>query len=257
MSVYYCGVSTSNKFINKYSIPAFMNTLQKTAAIIGLGALTTIYGCRQTTNTLPSNTIESQYEKKLDKASEILVREKKLCLGKQYNIYVGKEKVATVKGKNWNWWTDKFVLKTVDGKILESESENKKILTYNRSAAFYDGNGNIDGYIAEHTFKDILNLNHLFHVYDAKQTEIGRTEKKFWNVLDKIILYDNKGDTSYIANKKFNWLGKLSRDRYVIKVIPAGNDISKEKMIMLTCIEDAIKDAKKSNHSSSKHSNSE
>jgi uncharacterized protein YxjI len=247
-SVYHSKVITNNKFINKYSILGSMNALQKTIAIASV--LATMYGCRQTTNSLPSDTIHSKYEQKLEHAKEILISEKLFCLGKQYRIYVDNEKVATVKGRNWNWWTDKFVLKTTDGKILESESENKKILTFNRSASFYDGDGNINGYIAEHTGRDLLNWNHLFHIYDAEQREVGVTEKKRLTILDKIVLYDMQGNTDYIAHKKI----KLLRDKYVITVADTASVIPVEKIIMLTCIEDAIKDSKESKSSKSKSS---
>ena len=72
---------------------------------------------------------------------------------------------------------DKFVLKTIDGKILATEQEHKKILSYDRSASIYDGLGKTSGVIAEDYWGDFWDWNHIFHIYNANQVEVGKTEK--------------------------------------------------------------------------------
>ena len=180
-------------------------------------------------------------EQKLHSASEVVIKEQVISWGKAYNVYVDDERVATVNGKNVVWWADNFTLKTIDNKVLASEHEHKRILSYNRAASVYNKNSQPDGFICEQYWEDFFNWNHLFHIFDASQKEIGKTETTTFSVLDKIDVYDAQGNTDYQINENIN----LVTDEYSIRVFDRNSPISIEKVILLACIEDAIKDAAK------------
>jgi uncharacterized protein YxjI len=224
-----------------------MNTLVKLGIISVIVGAAYVAGCgdeRQTSNRTPSNTIQSAAEDKLRNAHEVLVDEVVFCWGKEYEIKVNGETVAKVEGKNVNWWEDRFILKTTDGKILCSETENKRVFEWNRAAEFYDGDNTFTGYISEQVWEDMFKWSHVFHIYDPQQQELGRTEKKYFSWLDRIELFDMQGNMDYLVKGKFT-----INDQYTISIRDKNSVIPLEKVIMLTCIEDAIKDAEASESS--------
>lgn len=182
---------------------------------------------------------QSSYENKLRGASEIVISEKVLTVGKHYDVYVGSEKVADVTGKAIEIWGDVFTLKTVDGKVLASEKECKSFLKLNRSAICYDKNSNVIGYIGEEKISDLLSWSYVFHFYDLNQMEIGKSKKLGKSALNKHKLYDNQGNVDYDVDKKLNILS----DKYVLKRLDFESTISLEFAIFIVCIEDAIADA--------------
>jgi hypothetical protein len=197
----------------------------------------------------------NKYEEKLLTSPTLTIEEKLLSLGKFYHIYPGKntkqKPIATVKGKNWNWLNDVFVLKTVDGKILASEKEVFKFFKFTRAANCFDGNGRNYGYIGEElNWKDALTFGHVFHIYDSNKFQIGRSVRGA--LTGDITIRNNAGNNDYFADKELLHI----RDRFVLYVQNPNSRIPRVHAILLTCIEEALMDAEaaRARESSSKSS---
>jgi len=185
------------------------------------------------------------FEQRLREADEIIIQEHVANIGKDYDIYVKGERVATVSGKNAKLWGDVFTLKTVDGKVLGSEKEHKRILGWNRTAAFYDPNGKLNGFLGEEKVSDMFTLGYIFHFRDENKNKLGKSQKIGKSAINLHYLYDNQGNTDYSIDKKFTVAGSLSAkgDKYVLMVKDRESSIPLEHAIFLTCIEDAIADS--------------
>ena len=124
---------------------------------------------------------KSYYEQKLRNAKVITIKERVLNMGRDYDVFAGDEKVATVSGKDIRLAPgvvgDVFKLKTKDGKLLAYEQEHKKFLKLNRVASCYDSEGNLMGYFGEEKIRDLFSFSYVFHFYDAEKNEIGKSKK--------------------------------------------------------------------------------
>ncbi len=191
---------------------------------------------------------------KLFSARQITVEEAVLNIGKDYNIIVDNERVATVSGKDFKvFGGDRFDLETVDGTLVAFEEEDKRYLfKLNRSATVYDGDGHVLGYLAEERWNDLFKWGYIFHFYDEYKNEIGRSQKiTNSSVFGNHTIKDNLGNIDYQIDKQINWKrGLLGSDKYVIRVNDS-KDVPLESAILLTCIEDAIKDSEESKTSDS------
>lgn len=192
------------------------------------------------------------FEERLNKASEIFIEEANFSWGKHYDIYVNEDEVAEVTGKNIKLWSDEFTLKTLDGKVLATEKENKRIFRWNREAVFYDSKGKINGYIGEERWNDLFKWGYIFHFFDENKNEIGLSQKIGRTAISFHQLYDNKGKVLYDIDKRFN----LIRDAYTLSVKDKDSIIPLDHAILLVCIEDAIKDSEVDKESKSSDSNS-
>ncbi len=185
------------------------------------------------------------YEKALRSASEITVDERSMSVGKHYNILADGKKVATVTGKSTHALTgsfvgDVFTLKSLDGRVLASEKEEKRYLRYDRAATVYDGQGKVTGYIAEEQFEDLFSFGYIFHFYDANDREVGKSQKIGKSSLNHHSIMDRKGKTDYSVDKKFV---VTPGDTYELQVKDRESEVPLEHAILLVCIEDAIGDA--------------
>jgi len=211
-----------------------------------LTALSFLTGCTGGTTqpVKPENNNSTEiinYEQKLRTASTITISEYVISLGKDYDILADGVKVGTVEGKNLKLWGDVFTLKILDGKVLASEKENKRILfQYNREASVHDVNDTIIGYFAEEKFNDWLSWGYIFHFYDADRNEVGKSQKIGKGAWNYHKLFDNQGNTDYTVDKKFVMMGG---DKYEIQVHDFESAIPLEQAILLICVEDAIADA--------------
>ena len=179
---------------------------------------------------------------KLKEASTITIEERVLNLGKDYNIIVGGEKVATVSGKDINViGGDVFTLTTVDGQVLASEKEHARFLSLSRTASCYDKQGTLTGYIGEETLKDFFSLSYVFHFYDANKQELGTSRKLGKSSFNRHKLYDTQGNADYDIDKHFSLVG----DTYTLTVLDKESAIPLTSAIFMVCIEDAIGDSHK------------
>ncbi|VVB78191.1 Uncharacterised protein [uncultured archaeon] len=189
------------------------------------------------------------FDKRIKEASQIEIQEAIMTIGKEYDIYVNNERVGEVDGKSFKIWGDEFQLKTLDEKLLASEKESKRIFAWNRQATFYGPNGNVTGHLGEERWNDMFTWGYVFHFHNAAGTEVGKSQKigrtAVFNIND---IYDSKGNIEYKIEKKFNIL----RDTYLITVKQGDKVIPIEQAILLTCIEDAIKDSQTSKESKKK-----
>lgn len=181
----------------------------------------------------------------LESAETITILEQQVSIGKDYDIIVGDQRVATVSGENIKIWTDRFDLKTIDGQLLAYETESERFGVLWRAATFYDGQGNRTGYLGEELDSRILGLvapYYVFHFYDTTQQERGASEKLTNSILGNHDIYDRNGAVDYTIDKQFR--GNMFVDKYVITVHDKRN-IPLEQAILLVCIEDAIGDSNK------------
>ena len=205
--------------------------MNQRAAVLSLTAL--LIGCGS-----PENA--KNPEQQLRSALEVKIEERVINLGKDYDILVRGQKVATVSGKNVRIMSgDVFTLTTVDGKVLASEKEHKSFFALNRAASCYDSKGELTGYLGEERFKDFLFLSYTFHFYDADKKEIGTSKKLGKSALNSHNLYDGAGNVDYTIDKHFSLVG----DSYTLKILDHESAIPLTSAIFMVCIEDAIGDA--------------
>lgn len=181
---------------------------------------------------------QQNYEQLLRQAKSITISERVINIGKDYDILVGGQLVATVSGKDFKVWGDTFTLKTMDGKVLASETEEVRILSWNRGATVRNGKGDITGYLGEETFDNLFSMGYLFHFYDPKNQEVGKSQKIGRSAISFHRIYDAQGNPDYAIDKKFTLIG----DEFEITVADASN-VPLEQAILLICIEDAIADS--------------
>ncbi len=186
-----------------------------------------------------NTSFQDKSEERLRNATKITIDEEVINLGKDYDILVDGDKLATVSGENLKLWNDEFVLKTIDGKILASEREDKRIVRWNRAAAIYNGNGTLSGYLTEETIEDMFSFGYIFHFLNTQQQEVGKSQKVGRGAIDHHKLEDVSGNADYDVDHKFTFIG----DKYVLTVLNKGSKIPLEQAILLVCIEDTIKDA--------------
>lgn len=184
-------------------------------------------------------------------AQELRIEERILSVGKDYDVLADGVRVATVSGKDLNLWADKFTLETTDGEELASEKENKRVfIKYNRSAEFFDAQGNTTGYLAEKRFTNLLTPGYIFHFFDEAKQEVGNSQKIGRGAIDLHHLYGTDGSIEYTLDHKFTFWGSIagfdSADEYSIKRKDPNSKIPLEHAILLVCIEDAIKDSQTS-----------
>ena len=178
----------------------------------------------------------------LRSATTIVVHERILNVGKDYDIFVGETKVATVSGKDLKIITgDIFKLKLADGTLLASEEEEKQyFLKFERAATFHDANNKVTGYLAEDVISNLFSLYYVFHFYDNQRKEIGKSEKLTNSSLGSHKIYDAGGNVDYVIKKHWRPLGD---HKYTITVVDPNSAIDIYHAILLVCIEDAIGDA--------------
>jgi hypothetical protein len=190
----------------------------------------------------PSADPNIDYEQKLRSANKIVVEEMVINKGRDYKIFADGQRVATVSGKNIRFFEslvgDKFTLTTLDGKVIGSEQEEKRFLTFNRNARCEDAFENTTGYIGE-TISGKLSIKYIFHFLDANKQEVGRSDKLGKSLIGRHKINDNQGHEDYDIDKQFELFG----DEYVITVKDLNSEIPLEHAILLTCIEDAIGDS--------------
>ncbi len=197
------------------------------------------------------NGTKSSFEDRLTNSSSIEIKEVYLTWGKRYDLYVDNDMVAQVTGKDFKLWGDTFTLKTLDGKVLASEDENKRVLfKLNRSAVCYDENSNITGYLGEERFKDLFKWGYIFHFYDKDQKEIGYSEKIGRSCLARHKLYDVQKNVDYGIDRKMGI--PFLTSYFTLSVDDLESVIPLEHAILLTCIEDAIADSQKTKRLSRK-----
>jgi len=183
----------------------------------------------------------NQYEQRIRQASTLTIKEKFFSLGKHYDIYDGKEIVATVTGKKFRVISgDLFTLKTIDGKVLGSEKESVGFLQFKRAAACYDGHGKNNGYIGEEiSLKDMATFDHIFHLYDPEKTQLGKSRRAA--ISGTVNIKNTSGGIDYLSEKKF----LSSTDKYILQKKNKESKIPIQQAILITCIEDTLRDAEK------------
>ena len=175
-----------------------------------------------------------------------MVDEHKLSLGKNYDIVVGGEVVATVTGKFFKLG-DTFTMKDPNGKpIMIAEEDYKWHALLDRNFTLRDPNGTILGFIGDEALEQKFTIGWKFYFYDKDRKEIGQSSQinyiKF-GILKENMVFNNKSETLYNVSADFVMIGG---DTYHIKVIKKDDkDIPIFYQIFMVCAEDAIHDKKR------------
>jgi len=209
------------------------------AALLGCEALPTS-GPIAKSAPVPSGQ-PSNYADTIHSARHFVIEEEVVNVGKDYDISVNGKQVATISGKNFRgpFSGDAFVLKTLDGKVLATEKEEKRWLRLNRAASIYDGQGSLTGYLGEEVWNDLFSAGYIFHFYGPQKTEQGASQKIGRGAIDWHEIKDGQGRVVYEIDHKFSLIG----DEYTLTVKNPSTAIPIEHALFLVCIEDAIKDA--------------
>lgn len=180
------------------------------------------------------------YESMLRGATRITIDER-VSIGKDYLISADGEPVATVSGKDLNLiGGDMFTLRTLDGKVLASEKEQKRFFRLNRTAVVYDRHGDVSGHFGEEKIDDMLSVGFIMHFYDAARREVGRSRTIGKGVISDHEIQDSAGNADYEVDKQFKIANPL--DYYVLTVKDPLSKIPLEHAILMVCVRDAISD---------------
>jgi hypothetical protein len=154
---------------------------------------------------VPSEVGRNNYVEVLHNTTKITVLEANVSIGKEYGIYVNGKKVATVAGKNFKILTDRFDLKTIDGRLLAYETERDTGGVLYRAATFYDSAGNVTGSSGEEYDSGLMGMfdYYIFHFYDTNDQKTGTSGK----ISNSALLGDHKikdlrGGQDYDIDKK-------------------------------------------------------
>lgn len=137
---------------------------------------------------------------------------------KKYNVYVDDEKVGYITRNNPIFKGKTFKLRDLDGNVIRSEKENKRIFTLNRSATFFDLNGDETIKIKENKLKNVTDINpeFRFSISNSSGDILGYTKAYFLAILKKThAIVDNKENNLYIIEKNRLFFPKS----YMIEVI--------------------------------------
>lgn len=95
------------------------------------------------------------------------------------------------------------------------------------------------GYIGEDVIQDFFSISkYKFHFYDLNKNEYAYTKEELLSLLYDFQVYNMKNEEIYTIKEDLNIL----YDSYTITKIK-NSDLDMEKVIYLTCIVDAIRDA--------------
>ncbi|MBI5390248.1 hypothetical protein HZB02_02065 [Candidatus Woesearchaeota archaeon] len=221
---------------------SFRNRLM--GAIAGVALL---YGASSYLFPTPKLPAGTTYEQALHSAHEITIQETWLQKGKHYAVFADDVPVGSVDGKNVVLFGDAFTLTTLDGKVLASEKENKRLVRMTRAADFYDGEGKHTGSLGEEVLDRWLSFSYVFHFYDGQGREIGESKKLGRSALNMHDLYNAAGNQEYAIDKRFTLRGLIlpEHDRYDLYPKKQHASIPLEHAILLVCIEDVIGDSQK------------
>lgn len=197
-----------------------------------------IGGC--SSNQLSSSKPSEYYKEKINNAQEIIIEEALMSIGKQYNIYVDKEKVATVEGKFITTIGNTFIMKDVNGTFLIKEEEIKRFGPFDvtRLAEIKNEKNEVVGYIGEKYWDKLFSVGWSFHFFDKDKNEIGSSYQLNFAILKENIFYNKKN-----SKPAYNVKANLSFvDKYTLKVYDK-SEIPLYHAILMVCIEDVIQDA--------------
>jgi hypothetical protein len=196
-------------------------------------------------------TQSKDYKKILNNAKTIRIEEDPISVWKHYDILVDDTKVAEVTGKFITAFGDEFEMKDMNGNVLTKEKQMKRYgLKFNRMAVFYDEKGNITGYIGEQTMTKLFSIGYYFHFLNKDKKQIGISDQVNFSAFKQNNFIDNDNHVDYFVKENFS----LFHDTYDVTIHDKEN-IPLYQAILMTCIEDAIKDAqeKKDKEKKKKH----
>lgn len=206
--------------------------------IICISLIFTMTACAE--KKVTSKNVMSESMKKLNEAEKILIKEKLISAGKQYDIYVDDEKVAKVMGKMVKLNGDVFTMEDVEKNFIIKEEQTKRWgVKYNRNAVIKDEEDNVLGYIGEKTFSKIFSSGYTFHFFNKDKEVIGTSDEVTFSLFKKNKYYNTKKEIAYEVNKKIG-----VTDKYEL-IVKDKKDIPLYNAILMVCIEDSIVDAHK------------
>jgi len=174
-------------------------------------------------------------------AEKLTVNEHGWSWAKRYDIEVDGKKVAEVSGKMVEVFGDVFTLKTIDGKVLAQEKEDKRFLSLTRAASCYDSQGNLMGYIGEEVLSNLFSMSYVFHFYDKDKNELGTSKKLGKSAFNWHTMQDNERNVDYGIDKKLTT--GIWGDKYIVTINDRESAIPREMAVLMTCIEDVIGDS--------------
>lgn len=241
-----------------------MKIIKKTYIVLGLIALIIagILAINIPQNNRLSKTFDSDISLStlLNDAKEIKIEKKIFSLKKHYYILIDDVVVGEVTGKVFPIFGDKLTMKDVNGNIIKSEYQVKRLgfsekngfnISLNRLAEIVDSSDNTTGYIGEEKLKNLFSFNHIQYFYDANKNKNGYAKR------DSILfptkdytVYNNDGTEAYSIDGN---IFSLSNKATITKKDSSNIDI--EDVIFYTIIENSIIDYQSAS-SSNNNSNS-
>lgn len=175
----------------------------------------------------------------LQKADSIEIRKVYAHINKKYEIFVNDNLAGYITSNNPIFMGKTFKLRDLDGNVIRSETEHKRILLeYNRSAKFFNYKGAETLKIEENKMKNVLEANpeYRFCIVNSDNITIGYTKAKFFSLIKaKHTILDKSGNELYKIEKS-NILPK----RYTIEVVKRRSEIDVLDTVLYTAVNDSI-----------------
>lgn len=216
-----------------------------------------VAGCSPATNTPKVNTQQltsvkqedkkpaEYYKEKIENATYIKIEERTFSFGKKFEVFIDKEKVATIKGKSVKFMSgDVLTMTDGSGNFIVKEEECKRWFGFeDRAAEIKDQSNNIIGYIGEDKISDLFNVGWKFHFYDINKNEIGYSEQvNLLSAFKSNKVYNKNKELLYEVESDFT----LKGNDYTLIVHKVGDkNVNVYNELLMICIEDAIHEASK------------
>lgn len=175
---------------------------------------------------------------KINSATEIRAKKKKISIGDHWDIYADGEQVGVVKGQFVYLIGDVYSLISMDGNLVASESENFKVV--NSTAKIYDYNNEQTGSVRQ----EIFALLSKFEVIE-NEVVVATSQQKF-SLNFTADVKDSNGEVEWKVSRDFISFGanvNITRE--------AGDDVTGMNALWLSLVMNEVYEAAKAKEAKS------
>ncbi|UOX37786.1 hypothetical protein [Weissella cibaria] len=163
-------------------------------------------------------------------------------LSTSYDVRVAGKSVGTLTGDFWHPFGDTLALETPDGDVAYREHQSRRLLALSiaRGGVFATADGTYDGALRKKVWALFF---HQYQFLDKAGDVVGQSRRNPFHLFaTSYRITDNTGKRLYTATTERWHLTKQIK----IKQVRSSKQINMNKAVMVTAIEEAIGEAKRS-----------
>lgn len=183
-----------------------------------------------------------QLDTTLEQAQEVTLVQKFFRLSTSYDVRVAGKSVGTLTGDFWHPFGDTLALETPAGDVAYREHQSRRLLALSiaRGGVFATADGTYDGALREKVWALFF---HQYQFLDKSGDVVGQSRRNPFHLFaTSYRITDNNGKRLYTATTERWHLTKQIK----IKQVRSSKQINMKKAVMVTAIEEAINEAKRS-----------